>query len=230
MLLTYAANSQTVGNLWWEIQTYTGNYEPAFIADIPTFITAAEERVFNSVQHTAWRKNQTGNMTLGNKYLTLPGDWLATYSLTIMDPTTQAQTFLLNKDVNFIREAYPAPNYSNTPLYYAQFDQDTLIIGPTPDNNYGVELHYYYYPVSITNPAGDPPDFPPGTSWLGNNFAEVLLHGALREAYVYMKGEADIIQMYDNKYMEGMTLLKRLADGMDRRDAYRSGQTRVPVP
>ena len=228
MILTYTVGSQTVGNLWWEIQTYVNNYEPAFVADIPTFVTAAEERIFNSVQHTAWRKNQTGNMTLGNKYLTLPPDWLATYSITLTDPTTQAQSFLLNKDVNFIREAYPIPNYTSTPQYYAQFDQDTLIMGPTPDKNYGVELHYYYYPASITS-NGDA-DFTAGTSWLGNNFAEVLLHGALREAYVYMKGEADIIQMYENKYMEGMTLLKRLADGMDRRDAYRSGQTRTPVP
>jgi len=229
MILTYKAGVQTVGNLWWEIQTYTANYEPAFVADIPTFITAAEERIYNSVQHPAFRKNQTGNMTQGNKYLTLPSDWLATYSLTIMDPVTQAQTFLLNKDVNFIREAYPAPNYSSTPIYYGQFDADTLIIGPTPDANYGVELHYFYYPASITSATGDP-DFSAGTSWLGQNFGEVLLHGSLREAYTYMKGEADIIQMYENKYMEGMTLLKRLADGMDRRDAYRSGQTRVPVP
>lgn len=228
MILTYNVGVQTPGNLWWEIQTYLNVYEPTFIADIPTFVQAAEERVYNSVQHSAWRKNQSGTMTLGNKYLTLPADWLATYSITLTDPTTLAQTFLLNKDVNFIREAYPTPNYSSTPQYYAQFDWDTLILGPTPDKNYGVELHYYYYPASITS-SGDA-DYAAGTSWLGQNFAEVLLHGSIREALVYTKGEADIIAAYEAKYMEGMTLLKRLADGMDRRDAYRSGQTRTAVP
>jgi len=223
VILTYAAGVTlpAPGNLWSEIQTYTSNYETTFVSDIPTFITAAEERIFNSVQHPAFRKNQTGNMTFGNKYLTLPTDWLATHSLTVMDPVTQAQTFLLNKDVNFIREAYSLPNYYSTPLYYGQFDPTTLILGPTPDANYGVELHYFYYPASITTA---------GTSWLGNNFASVLLYGALREAYVYMKGEADVIQMYENKYQESMALLKVLSDGKDRRDSYRSGQTRVPVP
>ena len=221
MILTYTVGTQAAGNLWWEIQTYTSNYETTFVADIPTFVQATEERIYNSVQLPAFRKNQTGNLTVNNKYLQLPTDWLATYSLAVIDPNTSAQTFLIDKDVNFIREAYPSPNTTGQPMYYGQFDYQTVIVGPTPDLSYGVELHYFYYPTSIVTA---------GSSWLGNNFGEVLLYGSLRDAYVFMKGEADIIQMYENKYMEGMTLLKRLGDGMDRRSAYRVGQTRTPVP
>jgi hypothetical protein len=202
------------------IQDYVQNYETTFVNNIPNFVQLTEERVYNSVQIPAIRKNQTGTMTLGNKYLTLPTDWLATFSLTVIDPVTQAQAFLLDKDVNFIRESYPLPSSTGTPAYYAQFDVNTLILGPTPDQSYTVELHYYYYPTSIVTA---------GTSWLGTNFAEVLLYGSLREAYLFMKGEADLIQNCEQKYQEGMALLKQLGDGKNRRDAYRSGQVRVPV-
>lgn len=213
MNLTYSALSQT-------IQDYTQNTETTFVNNIPNFVQLAEERVYNSVQIPAIRKNQIGTMTASNKYLSLPSDWLATFSLAVTDPTTGAEYFLLDKDVNFIRESFPSPSTTGTPAYYAQFDVNTLILGPTPDQSYTVELHYYYYPQSIVTA---------GTSWLGSNFAEVLLYGALREAYLFMKGEADIIQNYEQKYQEGMALLKQLGDGKNRRDAYRSGQVRVAV-
>lgn len=202
------------------IQDYVENTESTFVANIPVFVQLAEERIYNSVQIPAIRKNQTGSITADNKYLTLPTDWLATFSLSVIDPVTEAQTFLLNKDVNYIREAYPTPSVTGTPQHYAQFDENTLILGPTPDVIYDVELHYYYYPESIVDA---------GTSWLGNNFETVLLYGALREAYLFMKGEADIIANYEGKYQESLALLKQLGDGKDRRDAYRSGQLRVPV-
>jgi len=203
------------------IENYCENTESLFVSSIPTFVQLAEERIYNTVQIPAIRKNQTGAMTSGDKYLTLPTDWLATFSLAVIDPTTAAQSFLLNKDVNYIREAYPTPSSTGTPAHYGQFSDTSLIIGPTPDANYGVELHYYYYPESIVTA---------GTSWVGNNFETVLLYGSLREAQVFMKGEADIIANYEAKYQESMMLLKVLGDGKDRRDAYRSGQARIAVP
>jgi len=207
--------------LYNTIIAYCENTESLFVQNIPVFTALAEERIYNTVQIPAIRKNQTGAMTSGDKYLTLPTDWLATFSLSVIDPTTTAQSFLLNKDVNYIREAYPTPTSTGTPAHYAQFSDTSLIIGPTPDANYGVELHYYYYPESIVTA---------GTSWVGNNFETVLLYGSLREAQVFMKGEADIIANYEAKYQESMMLLKVLGDGKDRRDAYRSGQARVAVP
>jgi len=202
------------------IQDYTNNSETTFVNNIPIFVQLAEERVYNSVQIPAIRKNQIGNLNAGNKYLALPTDWLATFSLTVINPATGAQTFLLDKDVNFIRESYPLPTITGTPAYYAQFDVSTLILGPTPDQSYSVELHYYYYPTSIVTA---------GTSWLGTNFEEVLFYGSLREAYLFMKGEQDLVKYCEDKYAEGMALLKQLGDGKNRRDAYRNGQVRVPV-
>lgn len=207
--------------LYNTIIAYCENTESLFVQNIPVFTALAEERIYNTVQIPAIRKNQTGAMTSGDKYLTLPTDWLATFSLSVIDPTTTAQSFLLNKDVNYIREAYPTPTSTGTPAHYAQFSDTSLIIGPTPDANYGVELHYYYYPESIVTA---------GTSWVGNNFETVLLYGSLREAQVFMKGEADIIANYEAKYQESLALLKVLGDGKDRRDAFRSGQARVAVP
>ena len=202
------------------ILDYTENSESSFVSNIPTFVQLAEERIYNTVQIPAIRKNQTGALTAGNKYLTLPTDWLATFSLAAIDPTTQAQTFLLNKDVNFIRESFPVPTDTGTPTHYAQFDQNTLILGPTPDLSYAVELHYYYYPESIVTAT---------TSWLGDNFETVLLYGSLREAYQYMKGEEDLTAQYEAKYQESLGLLKQLGDGKDRQDTYRTGQVRVKV-
>jgi hypothetical protein len=190
------------------------------VEQINTFIELAEERVYNSVQIPAIRKNQTGYMTQSNKYLSLPSDWLATFSLAVINPTTGAQSFLLNKDVNYIREAFPVPSDTGTPTHYAQFTDSSLILGPTPDASYQVELHYYYYPETIVTA---------GSTWLGNNFETVLLYGALREAAVFTKGEADMVANYEGKYQESLALLKQLGDGKDRRDAYRSGQVRIPV-
>jgi len=202
------------------IQDYCETTEQSFVDNIPTFVQVAEERIYNTVQLPAIRKNVTGTMTSGNKYLSLPDDWLAAFSLAVIAPVTEAQTFLIDKDVNFIRECYPSPSSGGVPQYYAIFDDNTLILGPTPDANYGVEMHYYYYPESIVTA---------GTSWLGDNFETVLLYGCLREAYLYQKGESDVVTYYENKYLESLNLLKQLGDGKDRRDAYRSGQVRVPV-
>jgi len=187
---------------------------------IDTFIRQAEQRIYNSVQFPNFRKNQTGTTTASNKYLEAPVDFLASYSLAAVNPTTSEYEYLLNKDVNFIRESYPGPSTEGLPKYYALFDNNTFILGPTPDAAYTVELHYFYYPESIVTAS---------TTWLGDNFDSVLLYGALIEAYTYMKGEQDIIMFYTKKYDEAMVLAKRLGDGMERRDAYRSGQFRMAV-
>jgi hypothetical protein len=223
------------------IQTYTENNFPAItLADSTTvssteqinrFITQAEQRIYNSVQFPSLRKNVTGTITTNNKYLSCPNDFLAPYSLAIISSTGD-YTYLLNKDVNFIREAYPNPADQATPKYYALFgptvsvstitNELSFILGPTPDAGYTAELHYYYYPESITVAST-------GTSWLGDNFDSVLLYGSLVEAYTFMKGETDLIQLYDAKYKEALILAKRLGDGMERQDAYRSGQYRQAV-
>jgi hypothetical protein len=201
-----------------EIQSYTENQFET--ADIDTFIKQAEQRIYNSVQLPAIRKNVTGTTTDGNSYLTAPSDWLATFSLAVIDPVTNEYSYLLNKDVNFIRAAYPTPADRGKPEYYALFDQNSFILGPTPDDYYTMELHYYYYPESIVTA---------NTTWLGDNFDSALLYGSLLEAYTYMKGETDVIGEYQKRYDEAMALLKQLGDGKDRQDAYRSGQVRYPV-
>jgi hypothetical protein len=200
-----------------EIQSYTENQFQT--VDINTFIKEAEQRIYNTVQFPAIRKNVTGNVTVNNKYLSCPIDWLATFSLAVIDASGN-YSYLLDKDVNFIRAAYPAPTSSGLPEYYALFDQNTFILGPTPDASYNVELHYYYYPESIVTA---------GTTWLGDNFDSALLYGSLLEAYTYMKGEPDVLAQYQKRYDEAMFLLKQLGDGKNRRDAYRNGQVRVPV-
>jgi hypothetical protein len=187
---------------------------------IDTFIQQAEQRIFNTVQIPAIRKNVVGNLTPNNQYLTLPFDWLATFSIAVVDPETNEYHYLLDKDVNYIRQAFPFPQVVGRPTHYAQFDQNSFILGPTPDFNYVAELHYFYYPESITTALN---------SWLGDNFSSVLLYGALLEAYTYMKGEADVLNNYAARYNEAMALLKNLGDGKNRTDAYRTGQVRVPV-
>jgi hypothetical protein len=202
-----------------EIQSYVEN--DFATADINTFIEQAEQRIYNSVQLPAIRKNVTGSLTIGNNYLTVPTDWLATFSLAVVDVAGEYR-YLLNKDVNFIRAAYPTTTVADRglPEYYAIFDSNSFILGPTPDLAYTAELHYYYYPESIVTA---------NTTWLGDNFDSALLYGALLEAYTYMKGEQDVLVMYQKRYDEAMGLLKQLGDGKDRRDAYRSGQVRYPV-
>lgn len=295
------------------IQDYTQNYETDFIANIPVFTEQAELRIYNTVQIPSLRRNVTGTATIHNKYLSAPTDFLSTYSMAVIDPITGDYEYLLNKDVNFIRQSYPNPNDEAKPKYYAIFGPQSnnltelsFILGPTPDTNYDVELHYYYYPVSIVQNkittfgaitggigyiTGVYNNIPlsggqgqgavanlvvsggnvsqvvlaqggtgyitgdvltvsnqllggagsgfavtvgatsnsAGTSWLGDNFDTVLLYGALVEAYTYMKGEADMMQLYNQKYNEALAQLKRLGDGLERQDAYRSGQARIQV-
>jgi hypothetical protein len=201
------------------IQSYTEDEYPT--ADINLFIQQAEERIFNSVQIPDLRKNVTGTMTAGSKYLNVPSDWLATFSLAVID-TDNSYTYLLNKDVNFIRESFPDTDntFWKKPEYYAVFDDTTFILGATPDAAYDSELHYYYYPQSIVVA---------GTSWLGDNFDSTLLYGSLLEAATYLKADADTITNYNNRYKEAMDLIQNLGEGKNRRDAYRSGQTRIPV-
>ena len=187
---------------------------------IDTFIQEAEQRIYNSVQILALRKNVTGQTTANNKYLSTPSDWLANFSLAVIDPVTGGYEYLLNKDVNYIREAFPFPATTGKPTHYAYFDEDSYILGPTPDAAYTMELHYFYLPTSIVTA---------GTSWLGDNFDSVLLYGSLLEAYTFMKGETDVIQNYIARYNEALALLKQLSEGKNRQDMYRTQQARVPV-
>jgi len=215
------------------IQAYTETTEANFVAEIPVFVKQAEQRIYNSVQFPSIRKNVTGQATINNKYLQCPSDFLAVYSMAVItdvtgvDLNTGTYEYLLNKDVNYLRQAYPTPNDTGVPKYYALFgpqsndvNELSFILGPTPDASYYVELHYYYYPPSIVTA---------GTTWLGDNFDSVLLYGSLVEAYTYMKGEQDIMAFYNAKYQEALGLAKRLGDGMERQDAYRSGQYRQKV-
>lgn len=208
------------------IQDYTENYETSFVDSIPLFVEQAEQRIYNFVQFPSLRKNVTGTATVGNKYLNCPSDFLSSYSIAVIDGSGNYE-YLLNKDTNFIRQAYPNPGDAGLPKYYAIFGPQsgdprelTFILGPTPDANYQVEMHYFYYPESIVTA---------GTSWLGDNFDTVLLYGSLVEAYTFMKGEADLLTLYNTKYNEALQLAKRLGDGLERQDAYRSGQVRIPV-
>ena len=212
MALTYA-------QLVVQIQDYTEN--TFTVTDINNFIQQAEQRIYNTVQLPALRKNVTGSLSSGNKYLTMPTDWLATFSLAVIN-TSNEYNYLLNKDVNFIRQSFPDTDsdFYGEPQYYAVFDNATFIVGPTPDANYSSELHYFYYPESIVTAS---------TTWVGNNFSSVLLYGSLLEAYTYMKGEKDVMMEYQKRYDDAMVLLKQLGDGKDIQDAYRSGQVRYPV-
>jgi hypothetical protein len=211
------------------IQAYTENTEADFVANIPVFVQQAEQRIYNSVQFPSIRKNMTGVVSTTTPYLSAPDDYLASYSLAVIDANGEYE-YLLNKDVNFIRQAYPKASDIGLPRYYALFGPTvsgstittelTFILGPKPDANYTVELHYYYYPQSIVTAS---------TTWLGDNFDSVLLYGSLVEAYTYMKGEQDMMALYNQKFMEALALAKRLGDGMERQDAYRSGQFRQKV-
>lgn len=219
--MNYATLSST-------IQAYVENDFPESVGSgsltsaeqIATFVTQAEQRIYNNVQLLELRKNVLGMCSQNNKYLTVPTDWLANYSLAIIDPVSGEYSYLLNKDVAYIREAFPSPTDTGTPTHYAMFDQDSYILGPTPDQNYNVELHYFYYPESITTAS---------TSWLGDNFDSVLLYGALLEAYTFMKGEADVILEYQKRYDTAFIMLKQLAEGKNRQDMYRTPQVRYPV-
>ena len=230
--MNYTELSQT-------IKAYCENEFPQTVSSftsveqINTFIDQAEQRIYNSVQFPSIRKNVTGLLTPHNQYLSAPLDFLAVYSMAVIDTVTGIYEFLLNKDVNFIRAAYPAPTDYGKPQYYALFgptttntdpavitNELTFLMGPTPDVLYNVELHYYYYPESIVTA---------GTTWLGDNFDTVLLYGAMLEAAAFMKSDKDVMENYVSRYNEALALAKRLGDGMERQDAYRSGQVRIPV-
>ena len=187
---------------------------------VDTFIDQAEQRVYNTVQILNLRKNVTGPVTVGNQYLTVPSDWLATHSMAVKDVTTGAYSFLDNKDVSYIREAFPNPTSTGKPTHFAMFDDDTFFLAPAPDLAYEIELHYFYYPTSIVTAS---------TTWLGDNFDSVLLYGALLEAYTFMKGEVDVIAEYQKRYDEALTMLKQLSEGKNRQDNHRTKQTRYPV-
>jgi hypothetical protein len=223
--------------LFAQIQSYTENQFPPMIlangssvsvtTQINTFIEQAERRIYNTVQIPSLRKNVTGNCTASNKYLACPNDYLSSFSLAVIDAVTGEYEYLLNKDVNFIRQAYPSPTAVGKPRYYALFgsrlndpNELTFILGPTPDLNYSAELHYFYYPQSIVTA---------GTSWLGDNYSPVLLYGSLVEAYTYMKGETDMLLAYNTKYNEALAQLNRLGTGLERGDAYRDGQAKIKV-
>jgi hypothetical protein len=195
-------------------------------AELALFVTQAEQKIYNAVQIQNLRKNVTGVLSTNNKYLATPSDFLSVYSIAVIK-TNGEYEYLLNKDVNFIRQAYPSPTDTGTPKYYAIFGPNsnddtelTFILGPTPNQSYNVELHYFYYPESIVL-AGD--------SWLGENFDSALLNGSLVEAIRFLKGEQDMVMLYDKMFNESLALLKQLGDGKQRQDAYRNGQVRVPV-
>lgn len=298
--------------LYQTIQDYSENYEQTFVYNIPTFVKEAERRIYNSVQLPALRKNVTGTVTTNNKYLSCPSDWLATYSLAVID-TTGRYEYLLNKDVNFLHEAYPNPSVTGKPRYYAIFgptvnnpNELSFIVTPTPDADYNVELHYFYYPDTIvqgevqafssisggsgytngvyknvyltggngagltatvvivgqtvvsvnidsggnfytvgdvitvnnTDVGGTGSGFSAvvrtisnttGTSWIGDNYDPVLFYGAMREAVIFMKGEADMVKYYEDKYNEALQQLIRLGAGLERGDSYRDGQAKLKV-
>jgi hypothetical protein len=188
--------------------------------DVNLFITQAETRIYNTVQIAYLRKNVTGTITGDNKYLAVPDDWLDTYSLAVIDGSGN-YSYLLNKDVNFIRESFPLPATTGLPEYYALFDDSAFILGPTPDTGYSVELHYYYYPLSITNN-----NTSSNTTWIGDNYSTVLLYGSLLEANTFLKGEPDVMEEYQKRYDAAVGALKQLSEYKNRNDSYRAGQAR----
>lgn len=192
------------------VQTFTAD-------QLAMFVQQAEQKIYNTVDLPAFRKNQTGSLTAGNKYITMPSNMLYVYSLAVVDGSGNYE-YLLNKDVNFIREAYPSPTSTGLPKHYAVFDQNSFIVGPTPDANYSTEMHFSYYPESIVTA---------GTTWLGEEFDSALLNGALVEAIRFQKGEPDMVALYEKMYVHAMGLLIEVGDGKLRGDAYRDGQIKV---
>jgi 6-pyruvoyl-tetrahydropterin synthase len=199
------------------IKEYTDNTETTFVNNIPNFVRQTEERIYRSILIPELRKNVTTSLSTSNRFLAKPTDFLAVFSIAVVDGSSN-YSFLLPKDVNFIREAYPATATSGLPVYYSLFDGDNFLIAPTPDSTYTVQLHYYYDPPSIVTSS---------TSWLGDNAEATLLYGTLVEAYTFMKGEADIISFYKTRYDEAMAGLQQLADGRNKRDSYRNGEPRI---
>lgn len=214
----------TYNELVTAVQSYTENTFPT--VDMNRMIEQAEQKIYNAVQLPSLRKNVTGTCTTNNKYLSCPNDYLSSFSLAVID-ATGAYYYLLNKDVNFIREAYPSPTDTGLPLYYGLFGPQysypaelSFILGPTPDAGYNMELHYFFYPESIVTAS---------QTWLGDNFDVALLNGTLMEAITYMKGEPDMLALYQARYQEAMMLLKQLGDAKEKGDSYRDGVPKYPV-
>jgi len=201
------------------IQDYCENDETTFVSNIPVFVRQAEERINRAVQIPDLRRNVTGSLTASNRFLAQPSDFLSVFSLAVVDGDGDYE-FLLPKDVNFIREAFPSQSTEAKPQYYGIFDDDTFILAPTPDDSYTVQLHYYYDPPSIVSA---------GTSWLGDNAETALLYGSLIEAYTFMKGETDLINLYTARYNEAIAKLFNLGEGRNRMDSYRDGEPRARV-
>ena len=211
----------TYTTLTQSIQDWTDNAETTFVAEIPFFITNAEERIFKSVDLEYFRKNVSGTFTSGNKFLAVPSDYLSSFSLAFVDSSGNTN-FLLQKDVSFIQQYTPGgTSTTGNPKYYAPFDVETFIVSPTPDSAYTAELHYFYRPASITTDDS-------GTTWIGTNASDALLYGSLVEAYTFMKGEADVIKMYSDRYMEALSRLKNYAEGIEDIDAFRAGKLISP--
>ena len=198
------------------LQDYLESTETTLVSNLPVIITQAEDRILKSVQLPDFKKNSVGVTTSGTAYLTAPSDFLAPYSLAV---DNSGYEFLLFKDVSFIREAYPSSSTTGTPKYYGLFDADSFILAPTPNANLTVELHYFYKPESITTAST-------GTSWLGDNAESTLLYGCLLEAYTFLKGEPDLLQLYAARYEDALAKLKGLGEGYDTTDSYRSGAVR----
>lgn len=210
MAYTYATLTQA-------IQDYTQNNETTFVANIPNFVQNAEERILKEVDLDYFRNNASGSMTSGNKFLQMPADYLSSFSIAFTNSSGE-QVFLLQKDVNFVQDFNPDPTVVGEPRYYAPFDYQNFILGPTPDDNYAVELHYYYRPQSIVTA---------GTNWIGDNAPNTLLYGSLLEAYTFMKGEQDVLQLYATRYNESMMRLKNYGEARENSDAYRQGLARI---
>ncbi len=209
----------TYSTLVQAIKDYTDNTETTFVSQIDQFISNAEQRILFEVQLPVFRKNQQGTLAASNKYLALPNDFLASFSLSVVLSNTYY--FLLNKDVNFIQESYPDTTETGRPLFYAIFDDTNLIVAPVPDAAYTMEFHYFYAPTGLSSTNT--------TSWLGTNAYDALLYAALIEAYIFMKGDSELLSYYHGRYQECLPRVKNLGEGRDRKDVYRSGQLRIPV-
>tara|TARA_R100000935_G_C2822780_1_gene160630 strand:+ start:44 stop:685 length:642 start_codon:yes stop_codon:yes gene_type:complete len=211
----------TYAELKESIQNYLQNSETTFVADLPTIIKQAEERILKLVRLPVFRKNVQGNLSTGNQYLSTPSDFMDTFSLATISSNTY--TYLIRTDVSFIREAYPTTTTTSAPKHYSLFNDSTYIVGPTPDADYTAELHYFYRPSSIT--AGTDSE----TTWLATNATNVLLYGSLVEGYTYMKGEPDLMNLYNQRYQEALGRLKVLGEGRNTSDTYKEGTFQVPV-
>jgi hypothetical protein len=206
-------------NTSWTDSAGTGTATLTSKEQVDTFIQQAEQRIYNTVELLVAFEQTMGTFTIGDEYLATPADWLSNFSFAVVDSSGNYE-YLINKDINFIRAAYPNPNSTGLPAHYAYFDNDTFIVGPTPDDDYSYELQYFRYPESIVTA---------GTSWLGDNFDSALVYGTLLEAYTFMKGEEDVMKHYQARYNDAIAQLKELAEGKNRQDGYRSGRIRLPV-